>query len=238
MNHPAARPTPLQGLGSMATAALMRALVADYEQRGGVPVVFRSIGGVEAARRIQAGEPFDLVVLASDAIAKLLEGGHLIPDSGLPIVRSSVAAAVPEGAPPTDIGSEAALRAAVLAASGIGYSTGPSGNGLLALLQRWGIEEAVRDRLVQAKPGVPVGQLIARREVTLGFQQLSELAGVPGIRVLGTLPEPCSLVTTFSGAIPKAAAQPDAARALLAHLASAETDALKRQHGLTPAHAG
>ena len=137
----------LRGISSMATAALLRALLGDYERRGGQTVELVSIGGVDALRRVTDGEQFDLVVLASDAIERLSRSNHLLPDSRVDLVRSDVAVAVPAGTPHPDIGSEQALRKAVLAATHIGYSTGPSGTALIALLQRWGIDEQVRSRL-------------------------------------------------------------------------------------------
>jgi molybdate transport system substrate-binding protein len=219
----------------MATAALLRALLGDYERRGGQTVELVSIGGVDALRRVTEGEPFDLVVLASDAIERLSQNNRLLPGSRVDLVRSEVAVAVPAGTPHPDIGSEQALREAVLAATHIGYSTGPSGTALIALLQRWGIDEQVRSRLVQARPGVPVGSLVASGQVSLGFQQLSELQGLPGVELLGELPAACAIQTVFSGAICLVSQQPTAAAALLAYLQSPQAAPIKRQHGMASA---
>jgi hypothetical protein len=87
-----------------------------------------------------------------------------------------------------DIGSGDAVRRAVLTAKTLGYSTGPSGVQLARQFERWGIAEQIKDRIVQAPPGVPVGQLVAEGRVELGFQQLSELMNLGGIEVLGPLP--------------------------------------------------
>jgi molybdate transport system substrate-binding protein len=76
----------------------------------------------------------------------------------------------------------------VLAATSLSYSTGPSGVQLARLFERWGIADRIRERIVQAPPGVPVGQLVADGKVALGFQQLSEMMNLPGIDVLGPLP--------------------------------------------------
>ena len=179
---------------------------------------------------MQAGEPFDVVVLASDAIDKLLASEHLVAGSKVDLARSSVAVAVPAGAPRPEVGSEDALRRAVEAAPTIGTSTGPSGVALAKLFQRWGIAERIRDRIVTPPPGVPVGSLVARGDIALGFQQLSELLHVAGIDVLGPLPPEIQIVTTFSAAVGARARQPDDARALLAFMASpAATDAKRRQ---------
>jgi len=225
----------LTGISSMATRALLADLAAAWQQPGGMEVGFESVGGVDAARRVESGEAFDLVVLAADAIDKLLASGRVVAGSRADLVHSGVAVAVRAGAPRPDIGSEHALRQAVLAARSIGHSTGPSGVALLRLFERWGIAQALRERIVQAPPGVPVGALVARGEVELGFQQRSELMHLEGIDLIGEMPAGVQIVTTFSAALCTASTQPGAVRELLAFLQSPQTAALKRRHGMEPA---
>lgn len=219
----------------MATRQLLAELLAAYQKRTGRSVAIESVGGVDAAKRVQAGEPFDVVVLASDAIDKLLAAGHLLAGSKVDLVHSGVAIAVRAGAARPDIGSEEALKRAVQNAKSIGYSTGPSGVALTQLFERWGIADAVLQRIVQARPGVPVGALVARGEVALGFQQLSELMHLEGIDVIGPLPDAVQITTTFSGGVCAASQQADAVRALLDFMASPETGATKRRYGMEPA---
>jgi molybdate transport system substrate-binding protein len=123
----------------------------------------------------------------------------------------------------------------VLAAPTLGYSTGPSGVQLAKLFECWGIAQEIAPRIVTAPPGVPVGALVARGEVALGFQQLSELMHLQGIDVLGPLPPAIQITTTFSAGVCVAATQPDAARALLAFLASPEVAPIKQRHGMETA---
>ena len=222
----------------MATRQLLAALVADYKQQVDVAIHIESVGGVDAAKRVnnsaQAGEAFDVVILASDAIDKLIAAGHIDPDSKVNLVDSGVAVAVKSGAELPDISSEAAVKAAVLSAKSISYSTGPSGVALVKLFERWGIAEAIASRIVQAPPGVPVGSLVAKGEVELGFQQLSELMGLDGITVVGPLPPEIQITTTFSAGVCTASKQADAVKQLLAFLASDQTAQAKRRQGMTP----
>jgi molybdate transport system substrate-binding protein len=103
------------------------------------------------------------------------------------------------------------------------------------LFERWGIADALAPRIVQAPPGVPVGTLVARGDVELGFQQLSELMHLPGIDVIGLLPPEIQVTTVFSSAVCTASNSSAAAKAFLSFLASSEADAAKRRHGMEPA---
>ena len=193
------------------------------------------MGGVDAAKRVAAGEPYDLVVLASGALEKLIAQGHIVAGSRVDVVRSPVAFAVRAGAPRPAIDSEEAVKRAVMSARNVGYSTGPSGDHLIALLKRWELSDAMKDRVVQAPPGVPVATLVASGEVELGFQQLSEFMHASGIDVVGLLPDATQNVTTFAGGIATVSTQPDGVRALLSFMASPAVAALKRQNGMEPA---
>ena len=153
------------------------------------------------------------------------------------LAQSPVAVAVRAGARRPEIGDEDAVRRAVLAARTIGTSTGPSGVALGRLFESWGIAAEIRDRIVTPPPGVPVGAFVADGRVELGFQQLSELAPLEGIDVLGPLPPPIQIVTTFAAAVGAAARLPEAARALIAFLASPAAAEANRRHGMDPADA-
>ena len=222
-------------ISSMATRQLLADLVAQYPQAKVQRISTESVGGVDAARRVQAGEAFDAVVLAANAIEQLIASGKLVAGSRADLVRSGVAIAVRAGAPQLDVRSEDAVRKAVLEARSLSYSTGPSGVHLATLFERWGIADEIKGRIVQAPPGVPVGTLVARGEVELGFQQLSELMNLPGIDVLGPLPPSIQIVTTFSAGVSTTSTQPDAVRALLAFMASPDAAAAKQRNGMDAA---
>lgn len=218
----------------MATRQVLADLCSAWEAQGGEPVALGSVGGVDAARRVQAGEAFDAVLLASDAIDKLMAGGHVVAGSRVDLVRSEVAIAVRAGADRPDLSTEVALKQAVLAAPTLGYSTGPSGVALTKLFERWGIAAEIAPRIVQAPPGVPL-DLAARGEVALGFQQLSELLPLEGITIVGGMPPEVAITTIFSGGVCAASPQADAVRRLLAFMASPAAADAKRRHGMDPA---
>lgn len=218
----------IAGVSSMATRYVLAELASTYAARTGIRVALESAGGVVAARRIEAGEPLDFVVLPGPALEALAAMGRVDPDTRVDIARARVAAAVRAGAPHPDLGSEQAVRDAVAAARRIGYSTGPSGRHMLALFRRWD----ATSRLVEAPPGVAVGTLVARGDADLGFQQLSELLHVEGIEVAGLLPPEIQEVTVFAGAVCAAAQHSAAARAFLASCAAPDAAAVKQRHGM------
>lgn len=223
-------------ISSMATKALLADLTAQFQQaHPGIDVHVESVGGVDAAKRVQAGEAFDVVALASDAIERLAAAGHLAAGTRVDMVRSAVAVAVPAGTARPDISTEEALKAAVLAAPTLGYSTGPSGVQLARLFERWGIAGQIGPRIVTPPPGVPVGSLVAKGEVALGFQQLSELMNLPGIELLGGMPEAVQIVTIFSAARSAVSTQDEAVDRFLRFVASPATAAIKQRHGMAPA---
>ena len=221
----------------MATRALLADLAAAARDAGLPSVEIESVGGVDAEARVAAGEQLDLVFLASGALARLAVGGHVDEATVTPLALSQTAVAVPSDAvaSATAPGGAAfadatALRAALRAAGRIGYSTGPSGTALVRLIEEWGLAEELGGRLVQARAGVPVAASLAVGDVDLGFQQLSELAGQPGVRILGVLPPDCAIDTVFAGAVAAASSHPGPAAKVLAFFASMETRAIVEAH--------
>ena len=220
-------------ISSMAAKDFLLDIAKQYQVDTGHALSVVTVGGVEVMRRVKAGEAVDIVVLSAEQIDQLISDGALVRGSRLDLVKSGVAVAVRKGAAKRDISSEAAVKKAVLASRSIGYSTGPSGVYLERLLAAWDPDKRVKR--VQAVPGTPVGSLVAKGEVELGFQQLSELIHLQGIEVLGPLPPELQLMTVFSGGLSVRSSQPEAVRAALAYMASPKALEAKRRNGLSPA---
>ena len=218
----------------MATRRLLGEMIAQFEKTSPHRVALESVGGLDAAKRVRAGEPLDVVVLAREVIDDLIGAARIVQGSRVDVAVSAIGVAVRSGTPHPDISSADGVRAAVLAARRIGYSTGPSGQYLAKLFASWDPDGRLTDRITVAPVGVPVGSLVARGDIELAFQQLSELGG-DGIDVVGQLPPDIQMMTTFSGGVARASAQPDAARALLAFMASPALTPIKREHGMDAA---
>ena len=195
----------LRGISSMATKALLGELCVRFFAASGISVHIESVGGVDATKRVQSGESFDMVLLASDAIQRLMGAGHVAADSHCDWAYSNVAVAVPEGHVHPPIATAEQLKAAVLAATKLSYSTGPSGNYLAQLFAQWGLLETLQPRILVPPAGVPVASLLAEGKVDLGFQQRSELMHQAGISLLGDLPAEVAYTTVFSAGVGAAA---------------------------------
>lgn len=221
----------LRLISSMATRDVLAELASAYERETGQPVAAEAGGGVDVAKRVRQGEAFDVVVLASDVIDKLIEEGRLT-GKRVDVVKSGVAIAVRAGSAKPDISTEEAVKRAVSNAKSLSYSTGPSGVYLEKMFARWGILETVRSRIVVPPPGVPVASMVADGRAEIGFQQLSELLNKPGIEVIGALPDAIQSVTIFSGGVSATCTRPEAARALLEYMHSPATASVKQKYGL------
>jgi molybdate transport system substrate-binding protein len=224
--------SPISLISSMAPRELLKELTAEYSANTARAVHFEAAGGVEVAKRVRRGEPFDAVVLARNAIDELAKDGLLAASSITDIAESGIAVAVRAGSESPDISTEAAVKRAVLAAPSLSYSTGPSGVYLEKKFAAWGILEAIRPRIVVPPPGVAVGSLVASGQVALGFQQLSELIALEGIRVVGPLPAELQLVTVFSGALTRNGQETQSALDLLEFMAAPQSAALKQRLGM------
>lgn len=226
----------MKAITSMATRAVLAELAVKARKAGLPSFEIESVGGIDAAARVSTGEAFDLVFLAMDTMSRLAASGHVDARSVTPLLVSPVALAVPSrtGVAERPAGvafpNASALRSGLREAAHIGHSTGPSGSAFLRMIEEWGMAAELADRLVQAPPGVPVAKLLAERKVDLGLQQLSELVGAPGIRILGVLPEDCRTDTVFAGAVARTAVDAEQPRAILEFLGSSAVSEIKIAH--------
>jgi len=181
------------------------------------------------ASRVGGGEAVDLVIMAADRIDELIRTGKIAPGK-VELARSGVGVAARADAPRLEIDSTEALRRTLLAANSIALSTGLSGLYMTGLLQRMGIAGELKTKLRQIK-GVPIGEVVARGEAEIGFQQLSELYPVKGIQI-APLPPEIQHTIVFAAGVPAAAKEPDAGRALAKFLTTPAAVLTIRKTGL------
>lgn len=219
---------------TVALREAFRILMPQFEQATGDRPDVKWVPTVDLMNRLKAGERIDLVIATARNLDELIRAGAVDPERVLPLARSVVAVAVRAGAPKPDIGSAEALKRTLLNAASIAYSTGPSGLHMAALVERFGIREALQQRTRITK-GEPVGVVVARGDAAIGFQQLSELMPVAGIDIVGPLPPDAQEISVFTAGVHPRSRDPEAAMRLARFVAAPSAHAALRQTGLEPA---
>jgi len=209
-------------------------LVSSFEKSTGHKVTTIWGGTEGVTKRISGGEVVDIVIIAAPNIDKLIAEGKLVSGSRADFAKSGVGVAVRTGLPKPDVSSAEAVKRAVLAANSVAYSSGPSGFYVADLFKRMGITDQIKDKVRQPASGVQVGELVARGEADLGFQQTSELLHVKGIDYLGPLPPEIQNMTIYSAGLHMAAPAPEAARALVKSLTSPQAGPILKKIGMEP----
>lgn len=222
------------------TAAYLK-LVPEYERAAHHKLVTEfgpSMGTTHNAipLRLERGEAIDVVIMAAPALAELMKQGKVQAGSRVDLVESRIGMAVKAGAPKPDIGTVDALKRTLLNAKSIAYSDSASGVYLSTeLFPKLGIADQIRgkSRKIEADP---VGEAVARGEIEIGFQQISELRPVKGIDIVGPLPPGAQKVTIFAAGIPATSKHPAEARVLIQWLASPAAYSAIKESGLDPAN--
>jgi molybdate transport system substrate-binding protein len=211
-------------------------LVPQFEKATGhkVTVSYDPSGGL--ARRLRGGEFADVILVASPELDKLIAEGKVV--NRVDVSRTGIGIAVKKGAPKPDVSTPDALKRALLAAKSVGH-TAPTGGGITALhllrtFEKLGIakEVAAKTKLAAGGPNGRVSTLIVNGEAEIAFQQVSELMSNPEVEVIGMLPDELQQITINSAGVTAVAKEPDAARALIAHMTTPAALALYKAKGL------
>jgi molybdate transport system substrate-binding protein len=223
--------------------AAYKALVPEFEKATGNTVVTAygpSMGTTTNAIpvRLERGEPVDVLILVGYALDDLIKKGKATADSKVELVRSPIGIAVKAGAPKPDISSVDALTRSLKAAKTVAYSDSASGVYVSTeLFARLGIADEMKGK-ARMIPATPVGEIVAHGDAEIGFQQISELKPVEGIDIVGPLPAEVQKITVFSAGIATGSKEPDAAKALIKFLGSAQAAPVLVKSGLDPIPAG
>jgi molybdate transport system substrate-binding protein len=220
-------------------AAAYRSLAPEFERQTGHKLVTEwgpSMGTTVNAvpQRLARNEPVDVVIMVGYALGQLEKESKILAGSRVDLARSLVGAAVRRGAPHPDISTVEGLKAALLAAKSVVYSDSASGVYIeRELFKRLDIvgPMAGKARMV---PAEPVGEVVARGDADLGFQQISELKPVHGIDLLGPIPDEVQSVTVFSAGVVAASQHQEAGTALIKFLASPASAVAVRESGMDP----
>ena len=230
----AARADEVKVIAANAVKEPFLELVKAFEKSSGHKVTAVWSGTAGITKSISGGELVDIVIVGAADIDKLIQAGKLVAGSRADFAKSGVGVAVRAGLPKPDISSAEAVKKAVLEAKSVAYSSGPSGLYIAELFNRMGIAEQVKHKLKLPPSNVLVGDVLARGEADLGFQQASDLLHVKGIVYVGPLPHEIQNITVYAAGLHAAAPAPEAAKALVKFLTATEARAVIMKTGMDP----
>jgi molybdate transport system substrate-binding protein len=211
---------------------------AQFEKETGnkLSIIYGTTGDI--VKRINAGEPADVVIASAAAVQDLAKAGKIVPGSNVPAARTGVGIAVRAGAPKPDIHSVEALKRSLLAAKSIAYSDpkdgGTSGIHFAQVVQRLGIAEQIKPKTILIGGGGDVGEVVAKGEAEIGVQMTTELLPVPGIQYVGPLPDELQNMIAFAVGIGANGKQRDAGSAFIKFLLSPRGISILKASGLEP----
>ncbi len=234
-----ARAAELHVVSSGGFAAAYKTLAPEWEQQTGNHLVTDwgpSMGNTPQAvpQRLARGEHIDVVIMVGYALDKMVDAGKVARADDVPLARSGIGVVVKQGAPTPDISTAESLKQALLAARSIAYSDSASGVYIeREMFKKMGIEDQVRGK-ARMIPAEPVGEVVARGEAEIGFQQISELQPIKGITLVGPLPAPLQLYTVFSAGVLSDSPEKEPARSLIRFLGSPPAAAAITRSGMEP----
>ena len=215
---------------------------AAFTRSSGHTLVYVSDTTGALQKRLAAGERADLVIVAGPAMETLQKENRVVAGTRVDLARALIGVGVRAGASSPDLSTPDTFKAALLKARSVSYvnpaSGGTSGTYFEGLMQRMGIAEAMKTKIVYRMQGSEVAAAVASGEAELGITFTSELQPNTGVKVAGTLPAAIQLPTIYAAAVPTTAASGDAARAFLRTLAGAEGRAAVTKAGLEPLGSG
>ena len=227
-------PLTLNVLSTMALRNALKALIPAFSSASGIQMNIEYGATAHLGERIRAGARGDLLLAVAGSIDDLTHEGILRTGSRVDLVSSDVAMAVGLTAPVPDISTQEAFVATLKAARSIAFSKqGASGMYFASLIKRLGLDEEVRAKAVVLAEGL-TGELVAKGEVELAVQQMSELMQVSGINIFAKLPAAVQQSTVFSAGVFKESQQTAAIQSLIAFLQTRDAKRAFEQQGLDP----
>lgn len=209
-------------------------LVPLFERECGfkVDITYGQGGGL--AKKIREGARADVFVGPEEFSGPLMEAGILAKDGRTAFAHSGAVLAIKAGTPKPDVSSPEKLKAALLAARAVCYSTGASGIHFLQACERLGIKDLVAAKLVKPRPGEMVGPVLVRGEADIGVQQRAELLPVAGVEILGPLPAELRQTIVYGASVFAGSTQHAGDRAFVDFMRSREAREVLHETGLDP----
>lgn len=219
--------------GAIAVRPAVLALIAPFEEATGYAVAAKWELNPAVKKQIEAGEPFDLVITNPNLVEDLTALGKVRAGSQVAFGRIAMGLAAKAGSRPLDIASVDAFKHALRSASSIAYaSEGTSGSYFAGLLERLGIADEVKPKLVPISGG-QTASAVGRGEAELAVVPVTSiLAAAPEVELVGPFPAELQSYIEFAIGISADATDPDAVAQLSNFLTSAAADDILAARGV------
>jgi len=225
-------------LSTTAMKTTLDDLMPEFEKSTGNKVTIHFAPSAKIKQRVADGEETDVAIATAEGLEELIQTHKIVNGSRADLAQSRVGLAVQKGAPKPDISSAEKFKQALLAAKSIGTSNpvggGASGAHIAKVLEQLGIADAVKGKTTFG-PGGPaglIGNYLVRKEVEIGLQQIPELMAVPGIDIVGPLPDEIQAITVFSAGLSTGAKEEQAGTALINFLTTPNAKAVLKSKGM------
>jgi molybdate transport system substrate-binding protein len=227
--------TEIKVLSTHAALEVLSELGPQFEVATGYTLSFSYDPANAIKRQIENGAAFDVVIITRKAVDDLLRQGKILPDSCVDIGRSGLGVSVRKGAPKPDISTvESSFKQTMLGAKSVIRSTeGTSGLYFEALLNRLVIADEMKGK-IKLGPSGRVAEFVAKGEVEIAVQQVSELLPVIGADFVGPFPSELQLFTVFSAGVSTVSKEPKAAKAFIDFLTAPASTSVIKAEGLEP----
>jgi molybdate transport system substrate-binding protein len=216
--------------------AAVQQLMPAAEKAIGRTVLVEFSASTFLKKEIDAGEPFDVVIVTPGIIDDLAKSGLLAAGSKASIASSDLAVGIKAGSAKTDVSTPEGMKKRLLAAKTLTWTDGgASAPAVLAMFRALGIAEQMKTKTVlQKTPGRPA-ESVAEGENELMFAPISEIQTVKGIEVLGKFPREFQKPVVMTAGIAAHAKDAEGARKLIAYLASTGAIPALKASGMEPA---
>ena len=221
-------------LGTTAAKEALIEIVPLFERASGHKINITFASGPRMVERIRTGATGDLFIGPDEYNEPLLKEGKLVAGSSVDFAHSLTGVAVRAGAPRPDISTQDKFKGALAAAKTVSFSGGASGMQVVSVLERLGINDAIKAKYVAPKGDEPVGAVVARGDAELGIHQISQLLPVSGIDIVGPFPRELQKIIAYAASVLPGSAQRAAAQEFVKFLRSPEAAAIIKKKGMEP----
>jgi len=213
-------------------------VLPDFQRTTGIEVTTGSgasqgTGPQTIASQLARGVPTDVVILSREGLTDLIAAHRIAPGTDKDLARTPLGVAVRAGAPKPDVRTVEAFKQLVLKAKAVAVPSSTSGMFLVKdVFPRLGIAHRVN---VQATPrGSGAAAMVAAGEADIAVMPVSEIVHAPGVALAGVIADEIQLNQTFSAAVVAGSKEVEAAKRLIAFLASQRAAAAIRDGGMEP----